>query len=111
MTAMVFSSSAAVYGTPTDEVVTETTRVGPESPYVQSKLVGEIMDAMASVTGTAFEPQVGPRRPGNPARVVADGELAARDLDWTMRHSLEDMVASAWSARCSANTHPTQGET
>ena len=35
-----------------------------------------------------------PRRPGDPARIVASGELAARDLDWQMRHSLEDMVRS-----------------
>ena len=27
------------------------------------------------------------------------GDLAARDLDWTMRHTLADMVASAWQAR------------
>ena len=29
------------------------------------------------------------------ARIVADGALAARDLDWRMRHSLDAMVASA----------------
>lgn len=32
-------------------------------------------------------------------RIVAAGDLAARDLGWTMRNSLEDMVASAWQAR------------
>jgi UDP-glucose 4-epimerase len=41
-------------------------------------------------------------RPGDPARIVADGQLAARDLDWRMRFSLEEMVASAWSARKNA---------
>jgi UDP-glucose 4-epimerase len=59
----------------------------------------QIMDAMARGTGTAFQPTVGPRRPGDPARIVASGELAARDLDWAMRHSLDDMVRSAWAAR------------
>ena len=39
------------------------------------------------------------RRPGDPARIVASGELAARDLDWRMRHTVDDMVASAWQAR------------
>jgi UDP-glucose 4-epimerase len=34
---------------------------------------------------------------------VATGELAARDLDWAMRHSLDDMVTSAWEARRSAS--------
>ncbi|ARJ06457.1 UDP-glucose 4-epimerase GalE [Cnuibacter physcomitrellae] len=65
--------------------------------------VRQIMDAMAAVTGIAFTPEIGPRRPGDPARIVASGELAARDLDWRMRHSLDDMVASAWSAR---RAHP-----
>lgn len=61
--------------------------------------VRQIMDAMAAVTGIAFTPEIGPRRPGDPARIVASGELAAADLDWRMRHSLHDMVSSAWSAR------------
>jgi UDP-glucose 4-epimerase len=61
--------------------------------------VRQIMDAMARVTGIDFEPEVQPRRPGDPARIVASGELAARDLDWKMRHTVDEMVASAWSAR------------
>ncbi|MFP7759747.1 UDP-glucose 4-epimerase GalE [Marisediminicola sp. LYQ134] len=61
--------------------------------------VGEIMTTIAEVTGIPFSPEVGPRRPGDPARIVAAGDLAARDLDWRMRHSLHDMVSSAWSAR------------
>ena len=64
--------------------------------------VRQIMDTMAEVTGIAFDPEVQPRRPGDPARIVASGELAARDLDWQMRHSLTDMVASAWAARQAA---------
>src|SRR6188472_1331145 len=203
--AIVFSSSAAVYGTPDVDLVTETTATTPESPYGESKLIGEwllrdqgravglrhtslryfnvvgsgtpelydtsphnlfplviealiegrtpringddyatpdgtcvrdyvhvsdlamshvaaaqaltagtalepvynlgsgeglsvrqIMDAMARVTGIDFEPEVQARRPGDPDRIVASGELAARDLDWRMRHTVDDMVASAW---------------
>lgn len=206
--AIVFSSSAAVYGTPDVDLVTETTATRPESPYGESKLVGEwllrdqgravglrhtslryfnvvgsatpdlydtsphnlfplvlnalaggrtpringtdyptpdgtcvrdyihvadladshvaaaqalaagrslepvynlgsgdgvsvreIMTAMAEGTGIPFEPETAPRRPGDPARIVASGELAARDLDWQMRHTLLDMVTSAWAAR------------
>ena len=201
---LVFSSSSAVYGTPDVDVVTEDTPVGPESPYGESKLVGEwllrdqarvtglrhtslryfnvvgstvvpdtsphnlfplvmdaldrgeaprifggdyptpdgtcvrdyvhvadvaaahvtaavsltegtdldpvynlgsgtgvsvrqIMDAFAQVTGTDFTPVTVERRPGDPARIVASGESARRDLGWTMRHNLAEMVASAWS--------------
>jgi UDP-glucose 4-epimerase len=205
---IVFSSSAAVYGTPNVDLVTEATPTAPESPYGESKLIGEwliadqahaaglrhtslryfnvvgsgtpdlydtsphnlfpvvfdallagrtpringddyptpdgtcvrdyvhvadladahvaaaralaagdplapvynlgsgdgasvrqILDTVAAVTGIAFTPEVGPRRPGDPARIVASGELAARDLRWAMRHTLADMVASAWQAR------------
>ncbi|AEE47286.1 UDP-glucose 4-epimerase GalE [Cellulomonas fimi] len=206
--AIVFSSSAAVYGTPDVDLVTEETATSPESPYGESKLVGEwllrdqgratglrhtslryfnvvgsgtpelydtsphnlfplvldaltqgrtpringtdyptpdgtcvrdyihvadladahvaaaralsagtplervynlgsgdgvsvrqIMTAMADATGIPFEPKVAPRRPGDPARIVASGELAARDLGWRMTHTLADMVRSAWEAR------------
>ncbi|GAA2040649.1 UDP-glucose 4-epimerase GalE [Agromyces tropicus] len=65
--------------------------------------VGEIMREVARVTGIDFEPEIAPRRAGDPARIVASGELAARDLDWRMRHDLGDMVASAWSARKAAS--------
>ncbi len=204
---IVFSSSAAVYGTPDTDLVTEQTPTTPESPYGESKLVGEwllrdvgrasslthtslryfnvvgsakpdlfdssphnlfplvikalregrrpriygddyptpdgtcvrdyvhvadladahvaaarrlvageplepvynlgsgdgvsvrqIMSAFAVVTGTDVDPEVVPRRPGDPARIVASGKLAARDLGWTMRHAIEQMVASAWEA-------------
>ncbi len=66
--------------------------------------VAEILAAVARVTGLPFEPERGPRRPGDPPRVVANGERAARDLDWRMRHTLDEMVASAWAARQAAST-------
>ena len=209
--AVVFSSSAAVYGTPDVDVVTEDTPTNPESPYGESKLIGEwlladqgrattlahtslryfnvvgsgtpqlydtsahnlfplvfealiagrtpringndyptpdgtcvrdyihvadlaashvaaarvlgaggqlrrvynlgsgdgvsvtqIMTAMADVTGIPFKPTIAPRRPGDPARIVASGALAAADLDWRMRYTLEEMVHSAWAARKAA---------
>ena len=65
--------------------------------------VGEIMRAVAEVTGIEFTPEIAPRREGDPARIVASGELAARDLDWRMRHSLTQMVESAWEARRAAS--------
>lgn len=61
--------------------------------------VREIMNTIRDVTGIDFEPTIGARRPGDPARIVAAGDLAARDLGWAMRHDLKQMVASAWEAR------------
>ena len=66
--------------------------------------VRQIMDAVREHTAMDFDPQIGPRRPGDPARIVATGESAARDLDWVIRHDLASMVASAWRARRSAAT-------
>lgn len=65
--------------------------------------VGEIMEAVAAVTDIDFTPEIGPRRAGDPARIVASGDLAARDLDWRMRHTLPQMVESAWEARRAAS--------
>lgn len=61
--------------------------------------VRQIMDAMVAVTGIDFTPEIGPRRAGDPPRIVANGDKAAHDLNWAMRHDVESMVASAWSAR------------
>lgn len=61
--------------------------------------VSEIMRAIAESTGIDFTPEVAPRRPGDPPRIVASGETAARDLGWKMRHTLGEMVESAWRAR------------
>lgn len=60
--------------------------------------VKEIMAAMAEITGIPFSPQICAARPGDPARIVASGELARRDIDWNPRHSLRDMISSAWKA-------------
>ena len=211
VTRMVFSSSAATYGTPDVDLVTEDTPTAPESPYGETKLVGEwllrdaarvsdlthtslryfnvvgsgspdlfdtsphnlfpivfdmlyrgetpringddyptpdgtcvrdyihvsdlalahveaaraladgrslepvynlgsgegvsvrqIMDTIREVTAIDFVPEVRERRAGDPARIVANGDRAARDLGWEMRYSLRDMVESAWQARKAA---------
>ncbi|MFF1823727.1 UDP-glucose 4-epimerase GalE [Kribbella sp. NPDC058245] len=60
--------------------------------------VRQIMDAARRVTGIDFTPTEGPRRPGDPSRVVAQGELAARDLGWKNTHTVDEMFASAWKA-------------
>lgn len=66
--------------------------------------VAQIMDAMARVTGVAFDPEIAAPRPGDPPRIVAAGDLAARDLDWRMRHTVDEMVSSAWQAVIASDT-------
>ncbi|MDL9979226.1 UDP-glucose 4-epimerase GalE [Microbacterium candidum] len=65
--------------------------------------VKQIMDAMARVTGIDFTPEIGPRRPGDPDRIVATGDLAARDLDWRNRYTVDEMVRTGWEARRAAS--------
>ena len=60
--------------------------------------VREVLAAMAETTGFDTTPRVLPRRPGDPAGVVATVERAERLLHWTARFGLDDMVSSAWSA-------------
>lgn len=60
--------------------------------------VREIMAEMAAVTGTDFSPQLCAPRAGDPARIVASGELARRDFGWVPRHTLNEMIASAWES-------------
>ena len=60
--------------------------------------VKEIVDAIIAATGCAKEAVLGPRRAGDPAVIVADGTLAARDLGWANRFTVQEMVDSAWAA-------------
>jgi UDP-glucose 4-epimerase len=60
--------------------------------------VRQIVDRLIAVTGADVTAEVTARRPGDPDRIVASGQLAARDLDWKMRHSVDDMARSAWQA-------------
>lgn len=65
--------------------------------------VKQIMDAVVRVTGIDFTAEIGPRRPGDPDRIVAAGDLAARDLDWKMRYTVDEMVRTGWDARRNAS--------
>ena len=77
--------------------------VATKSPSaVRMQVAMGIMDTIREVTGIEFEPVIKPRRAGDPARIVATGELARRDLEWEMRHDLRSMVATAWEARQAA---------
>jgi UDP-glucose 4-epimerase len=59
--------------------------------------VREMLDVIGKVTGLDATGEVAARRPGDPARVVASAERIAEELGWTARHSVEEMVASAWA--------------
>jgi UDP-glucose 4-epimerase len=56
----------------------------------------DVLDVVAEVTGLPTEPEVLPRRAGDPARVVASADAITAALGWQAQRDLRDMVASAW---------------
>ncbi|MDI3407484.1 UDP-glucose 4-epimerase GalE [Streptomyces cavernicola] len=58
--------------------------------------VRELIDLINDVTGHGIAPQVDPRRPGDPARVVASAERISTELGWKSRYDVRAMITSAW---------------
>ncbi|MFJ8142001.1 UDP-glucose 4-epimerase GalE [Streptomyces sp. NPDC096013] len=58
--------------------------------------VREMIDRINAVTGYDRPPTVHPRRPGDPARVVASADRITTELGWKAKHDVQDMIASAW---------------
>ncbi|HEX8903988.1 MAG TPA: UDP-glucose 4-epimerase GalE [Longimicrobiaceae bacterium] len=59
--------------------------------------VREVIETARAVTGHPIPAVVGPRRPGDPAVLVAASDRIRRELGWAPRHGeLRDIVASAW---------------
>ncbi|MGW7424735.1 UDP-glucose 4-epimerase GalE [Streptomyces sp. NPDC054813] len=58
--------------------------------------VREMIDRINAVTGYDRPPAVTPRRPGDPARVVASADRIATELGWKAKHDVQDMITSAW---------------
>ncbi|MBQ0828954.1 UDP-glucose 4-epimerase GalE [Streptomyces tagetis] len=58
--------------------------------------VREMIDRINALTGRDLPPTVGPRRPGDPARVVASSDRAAAELGWKAKYGVQDMIVSAW---------------
>jgi UDP-glucose 4-epimerase len=57
----------------------------------------EVIQTARRVTGHPIPARRGPRRPGDPARLVACAEAIQRDLGWTPQFPrLEQIIASAW---------------
>jgi len=58
----------------------------------------EVIGAAERVTGRKIPRKLGPRRPGDPAALVASKEKLKRTLGWEAAHSsLEEIIQSAWT--------------
>jgi UDP-glucose 4-epimerase len=59
--------------------------------------VGEVLEVSRKVTGKTVPMDLGPRRDGDPAVLVASAQHIRDVLGWAPRHSsLEEIVDSAW---------------
>lgn len=59
--------------------------------------VKEVLRAVEEVTGHPVNHNIGRRRSGDPAILVASNEKARRELNWNPKHSsLREIVESAW---------------
>ena len=60
--------------------------------------VREVIETCRAVTGRPIPAEVGPRRPGDPAVLVASSDRIRAELGWAPRHGdLREIVASAWA--------------
>jgi len=59
--------------------------------------IREVIESARRVTGHAIPVEEVPRRPGDPAVLIASSEKIERELGWTREFDkLDDIVASAW---------------
>lgn len=60
----------------------------------------EVVDAVRQVTGCKIPVIPSPRRPGDPARLIASSERICSELGWNPQYpELKTMVATAWAWR------------
>ena len=58
----------------------------------------EVLAECRAVTGVDIPAEIGPRRPGDPAVLVASSARIRADLGWAPELDLRAMVADAWAA-------------
>jgi UDP-glucose 4-epimerase len=63
----------------------------------QGFTVKEVIETAREITGHPIPAEVGPRRPGDPATLIASSEKIRRELDWEPQYpNLRDIIESAW---------------
>ena len=67
--------------------------------------VREVIDCARQVTGRAIPVETGPRRAGDPPRLVGDAERIRSELNWQPQYAdLEAIVQTAWQWQQGRNT-------
>ena len=64
----------------------------------QGYTVKEVIECAQDITGADISIQVGPRRDGDPAVLIASSEVIRREMGWSPQYQdLETIVRSAWT--------------
>lgn len=59
--------------------------------------VMEVVETARKVTGHTIPVEIGERRAGDPAILIANPKKAERELNWVCEKSLNDMIYTAWN--------------
>jgi UDP-glucose 4-epimerase len=59
--------------------------------------VKEVIKAAEEVTQKMVKVKKAPRRPGDPAKLIASSAKARKVLGWTVKHNLHSIMRSAWA--------------
>ena len=63
----------------------------------QGFTVREVIETARQITGHPIRAEIGPRRPGDPAVLIASSDTIQRELGWKPQYpSLGDIIESAW---------------
>ena len=57
----------------------------------------EVINAVEETTGRKVDYEIGPRRPGDPAKLVAASEKIHRELGWKPKYALKEIVQTAYA--------------
>jgi len=66
--------------------------------------VKEVLTTIEQVTGKPVPHSVGPRRAGDPTRLVASDDRARERLGWSPQLTLHEMIADAWEFQNTGST-------
>lgn len=58
----------------------------------------EIINLCEEITGRSIDLDFGPRRPGDPSRIVADSEESRHVLGWRPEQDIRSIISSTWEA-------------
>jgi UDP-glucose 4-epimerase len=57
----------------------------------------QILETARKVTNHSIPVKIGPRRAGDPDKLIASNEKAKKTLNWEVKKDIEEIIASAWS--------------